>query len=106
MSAEPVDLGNGWTYRTYTERDKTEPTGLIICGPAAPQCKHRGVSAGADASHLCAGGLNFTNSEIAAKEGRPMWTVEQKDPLTLSPSIVCGCGGQHGYIRNGRYEPC
>jgi hypothetical protein len=32
----------------------------------------------------------------------PWWTVEQKEPLTLSPSIACDCG-LHGWIRNGQW---
>jgi hypothetical protein len=39
---------------------------------------------------------------------RPRWKVENWEPLTLSPSIedkTCS-EGLHGYIRNGRWEPC
>ncbi len=31
------------------------------------------------------------------------WTVEQEDPLTLSPSILRRECGLHGYIRDGRW---
>lgn len=31
------------------------------------------------------------------------WTVEKLDPLTLSPSLLCSCG-DHGFIREGRWE--
>lgn len=30
------------------------------------------------------------------------WDVQSWDPLTISPSILCGCG-DHGYIREGRW---
>lgn len=30
------------------------------------------------------------------------WTVENWDPLTLSPSVLCSCG-DHGWIREGRW---
>lgn len=33
---------------------------------------------------------------------RNTWTVESRDPLTLSPSVLCSCG-DHGFIRDGRW---
>jgi hypothetical protein len=42
-------------------------------------------------------------------EGSPKWTVQQREPLTLSPSVWCKgpvCGGFHGFIRNGCWEGC
>lgn len=34
------------------------------------------------------------------------WDVISEDPLTLSPSLACRTCGHHGFIRNGRWEPC
>lgn len=34
---------------------------------------------------------------------RPRWTVESRDPLTLSPSILCKRCGHHGYIREDKW---
>ena len=31
------------------------------------------------------------------------WKVEQDDPLTLSPSILCRACGDHGFIRDGKW---
>ncbi len=31
------------------------------------------------------------------------WTVTAKDPLTVSPSILCGPCGVHGFFREGRW---
>lgn len=31
------------------------------------------------------------------------WRVEQVDPLTVSPSILCGSCGTHGFWRDGRW---
>lgn len=36
---------------------------------------------------------------------RPVWTVEQWEPLTLSPSLLCTDCGDHGFVRGGRWEP-
>lgn len=38
-------------------------------------------------------------------EGRPMWTVENWDPLSLTPSLLCRTCGLHGWIRDGRWLP-
>ena len=35
----------------------------------------------------------------------PAWTVESWEPLTLSPSILCGETGDHGFIRAGKWVP-
>lgn len=33
------------------------------------------------------------------------WTVVSKDPLTISPSILCPACGTHGFIRAGKWVP-
>lgn len=33
-----------------------------------------------------------------------VWQVESWEPLTLTPSLLCHCG-DHGFIRNGQWEP-
>lgn len=60
----------------------------------------------------CAGGLTFdgpVQRELASRSTSPkpvaMWRVESWDPLTISPSVRCSCG-DHGFIRNGRWESC
>ncbi len=50
----------------------------------------------------CGGYVNFD-----PERNRETWTVEELDPLTISPSILCngkhGCGGFHGFIRGGKW---
>lgn len=94
-----LDLGNGWSCRFYTEHGVVGTTGLIIVGPAAPQCKYKGMMG---EENMCGGGVPFENSRTS----KPKWKVVSWDPLTLTPSIACGCNGQHGYITNGKYIPC
>lgn len=38
-------------------------------------------------------------------DGQPgtTWSVESRDPLTMSPSLLCSCG-DHGWIRDGRWQ--
>lgn len=43
----------------------------------------------------------YVNLDPAA--GHPLWTVESRDPLTLSPSILCRECGHHGWIREDRW---
>lgn len=32
------------------------------------------------------------------------WDLVQREPLTVSPSLLCNVCGAHGWIRNGRWE--
>jgi hypothetical protein len=64
-----------------------------------------GVQVGIVEAHInpegtwCRGSVPF--------EGNPHhdthWRVEQAEPLTLSPSILCGRCGEHGWIRDGKW---
>lgn len=37
----------------------------------------------------------------------PRWNVDQRDPLTLTPSVNCvGCCGWHGFLKNGEWVSC
>ncbi len=44
----------------------------------------------------CVGGFQWKG------DSGPVWTLESMEPLTLSPSIRCGCG-HHGWIKNGKW---
>lgn len=61
---------------------------------------HAGIHVGHyhDDGTWCEGGVLFE-----PMDGRPTWTVEQWDPLTISPSVAAECG-LHGFIREGRWE--
>lgn len=34
-----------------------------------------------------------------------LWTVMQREPLTLSPSLLCRACAHHGFITNGKWVP-
>jgi hypothetical protein len=34
------------------------------------------------------------------------WDVIQREPLTLTPSLLCTACGSHGYITDGRWVEC
>lgn len=48
----------------------------------------------------CVGG--FCTRQEGNTAGVPIWDLESIDPITLSPSILCGCG-HHGFIKNGKW---
>lgn len=35
--------------------------------------------------------------------GKQWWQMEQEDPLTLLPSLLCYACGDHGWIRDGKW---
>ena len=54
--------------------------------------------------HKCSGYVHFRDKPPAENQRR-QWTVESRDPLTLSPSILCTTCGHHGFIRDGKWVP-
>lgn len=93
-----VDLGSGFSLRwtrwapdrklnpQYSDLPDVEKIGAILT------CRH-----GTEGSIL------FDHGDAYAKlfPNRPRWKVLSWEPLTLSPSIDCGCC--HGYIRDGKW---
>ncbi len=54
----------------------------------------------------CGSGLLFDLPGVReAFPSRAVWTVEQWEPLTLSPSLLCSACGHHGFITEGRWVP-
>jgi hypothetical protein len=64
--------------------------------------------AGAEVYHLtpdgkpCCGWIMFDVPATADHPPDRKWQVESWEPLTLSPSLACGCG-DHGFVRDGRW---
>lgn len=54
------------------------------------------------------GGATFADESEAVGNGAtgPRWGLVSRDPLTLEGSLLCCSCGRHGFIRNGRWEPC
>lgn len=53
----------------------------------------------------CRGAVTFdtpTAREVFPKSH--FWRLVSRDPLTIEPSILCGCG-DHGFIRSGEWIP-
>ena len=57
----------------------------------------------------CQGGIFFDVSELPDTYLRgdgsrvTTWAVESWEPLTISPSVLCGICGNHGFIRDGKW---
>lgn len=53
----------------------------------------------------CKGWIDFAGSKwVQGFNGAVTgWTVEHREPLTLSPSLLCRVCGDHGFIREGRW---
>lgn len=54
-----------------------------------------------------AGGVYFDIPQLPARireDGRSTWTLVSSNPLHVEPSILCRACGDHGFIRNGRWE--
>lgn len=43
------------------------------------------------------------NNHTMLPLGPEGWTVESKEPLTISPSILCGACNIHGFFREGKW---
>lgn len=84
-----LDIGGDHSLVLVTPTDATEPTGVEVYH-LTPDGKP------------CVGWINF---DVAHNEHLPTerkWQVESWEPLTLSPSLLCGCG-DHGFVREGRW---
>lgn len=94
----------------------TPPEHAVVTGDgfAMAQTIYEGEPAGIVEWHRkadgewCRGWVPFRDSKWSALfQSNPdyqCWTVEQREPLTLSPSILCRACGNHGFIRNGKWE--
>lgn len=97
IAARGTDIGHGVVIRFYGG-DGQEKAGLLLYH------QHPDGS-------VCGGSVGFAmphgSPSTPSSEGkRALWHVESLEPLTLSPSILDNSCGLHGYIRNGRWEPC
>jgi hypothetical protein len=86
-----IDIGADHILVLVTPSGATEPTGVEV-------------------EHLTPGGkpcVGWINLDVARNHDLPearKWQVESWDPITLSPSLLCGCG-DHGFVRSGKWVP-
>lgn len=54
----------------------------------------------------CAGSVLFDLPGVATRwPGRARWTIVSTDPWTLQPSVKCSLCGDHGYVKDGQWQP-
>ena len=103
-TAPDLDLGNGVTA-AYTCHAGHARAGLLewhLC--TGGNCRDRDTGQ----PRRCGGSILFDLPGMqAAFPGRFLWQVFTFDPLTISPSVKCGCHGctHHGFIYGGKWVP-
>lgn len=92
MTKEVLDLGDNHTltFASYLE-DAHAGASIMHLKPDGSPCDS--FIAFADRSWA----KEFSPGSIAT------WVVEQEEPLTLSPSLLCRACGDHGFIREGKW---
>lgn len=60
-----------------------------------------------DNGEPCIGGFAVIDSPVSRRinPNAPKWTLVEREPLTLEPSLLCGACGDHGWIKQGRWWP-
>lgn len=90
--ADAIDIGGDHKI-TYTEYEG-EPAGIVEWHKKAD-------------GQWCRGWVPFRQSAwgrgFENNPGWQGWDVVQREPLTLSPSILCRACGSHGFIREGKW---
>lgn len=93
VMASAVDLGHGVRV-VFTAWNRHDKAGLLVEHPC-----------GDDDNHIS--GIMFDLPGVAeAFPDRPLWELVTLDPLTVRPSLKCRACGHHGWITDGRWEPC
>jgi hypothetical protein len=82
-----LDDDNAFTW-TYA-KGESEPSGGLHWHRRTGIPAHLTATPG-----WCVGGITF---------GGTGWTLESKEPLTVSPSLLCRSCGSHGFIRDGKW---
>jgi hypothetical protein len=98
-----LDLGDGHALR-WVEWNPDPKLNPQYASLPAEEFHHGAiVSHATPDGRYCEGAITLDSPRSAgAFAGHPRWTVEQRDPLTLSPSLLCHCG-DHGWIRDGKW---
>ncbi|MDE2101836.1 MAG: hypothetical protein KGL39_31610 [Patescibacteria group bacterium] len=96
--ANGLNLGSGHWLRWMSSMQGEKRIGGTIIHPAGPNATSEGG--------YCMGGVMFAGTQYAQDHAdeHAFWQVTSYEPLTISPSVLCGCG-DHGFIRDGKWVP-
>lgn len=94
----PIDIGHGLTVALRLAEGLKEHLGI-----------EDGVPVGVLLTHACAKRGGEVVQDFIPVGPYPMpkdpWTLQSRDPITLSPSVHYTCCGVHGFVRNGKWVP-
>lgn len=94
-----LDIGHNHKVKFFTHTNSGDVlTGAFILHPKGP--KDTGAYPGED---WCLGSVGFDIPENTSDTGAK-WELRNLNPLHIEPSVLCDCG-DHGWIRNGKWEP-
>lgn len=82
-------------------------TGLLDHGSGVQSAWYPDGSVGI--RHTCDRGEKRGTLIVAPRlvlDGPSGHVITRNDPLTVTPSVACDDCGLHGFIRDGRWEPC
>lgn len=90
---ELIDIGHGVCIE-YTAWADHPKVGLIRYHPKP------------DGTPCVGSGLLFDLPGVHENfPSRALWQVEEWEPLTISPSLLCSLCGHHGWVRSGLWVP-
>ena len=99
---EPVDIGHGHSIRFYGWHPDRELNPQFAGDPDVERAAVEVTHSKPDGS-ACVSAATFDT--VPGVRPDRSWHVEQEEPLTLSPSLLCPVCGDHGFIRSGRWVP-
>lgn len=90
---DEIDLGDGHRIVFSGYQGEKRVGANVVHPPVEGKCSGDGWIAFENTSWS----RQFTTHPIAT------WKVEQAEPFTISPSILCRACGDHGFIRDGKW---
>jgi hypothetical protein len=104
--SDEIDLGDGHVmtfFGWYPDR-ALNPQWPADKFPDVERAGVRVAHQRPDGGGLCHAAINFDVPVIRELwPAKALWQVEQMDPFTASPSLLCLRCGDHGFIRQGRW---
>ena len=91
---EPFLVESGWTDAVVVEHLAGPTYRILFYEDGTARFEHR-CDRGERGVVICAPALQLGAGHV----------IEQRDPLTISPSILCPDCGTHGFVRAGRWSP-
>lgn len=102
--SEEIDLGDGHYLTFFQWAPDRELNPQYKDLPDVPKAGALIRHSRSDNGDECNSGINFdlpAMRQVFPNDSR--WQVENWEPLTLSPSILCLRCGDHGFIRDGKW---